>query len=91
MAEGKSIWFYVIVMIVGAVIGAIIGEVLGNMIPSDSILQKYFVSGAWLGLDTERPLLINLGFMKIVFGLTFKLTLSSVIGILIAFFLMRKI
>ncbi|MFH1825246.1 MAG: DUF4321 domain-containing protein [Candidatus Firestonebacteria bacterium] len=90
MSETKgSLGFYIIVLIVGAVIGTVLGEVIGSLIPKDGIIHDFFVTGVTLGIT--KPLEVDLKFFALVVGLTIKLTVSSVIGILIAAVIMRKV
>jgi uncharacterized membrane protein (UPF0182 family) len=90
MSETKgSLGFYIIVLIVGAVIGTVLGEVIGSLIPKEGIIHDFFVTGATLGIT--KPLEVDLKFFTFTIGLTVKLTISSVIGILLAAAIMRKV
>lgn len=90
MAEGKSsIGFYIIVLLIGAVIGSILGEVIGAVIPKEpEIIHNIFVTGISYGIG---PIPIDLKFFTFTIGFSLKLTLSSVIGIVIAAIIMKKV
>jgi len=91
MAEGKSgsIWFYIVILIVGAVIGSVIGELIGQIGPTEGIIHDILVKGVNPGLNPAS--VIDLKFFTLTFGFTLKLTLSSVLGIVIAGLILRKV
>lgn len=68
-------------LLVGAILGSIIGAALGDMIP----LLNY---GKTIGVD---PFVVDLNVIVLTFGLRFSLNLSSIIGIIIAFFIFKKL
>ncbi|OGF48268.1 MAG: hypothetical protein A2231_08245 [Candidatus Firestonebacteria bacterium RIFOXYA2_FULL_40_8] len=90
MAEGKngSIWFYIVILIVGAVIGSVIGGLIGQIGPKEGWVHDILVQGVNMGLE---PAKMGLDFFTLTFGFTFKLTLSSVLGIVIAGLILKKV
>ena len=68
-------------LLVGAILGSIIGAALGDMIP----LLNY---GKTIGVD---PFVVDLNVIVLTFGLRFSLNLSSIVGIIIAFFIFKKL
>ena len=90
MAEGKSFWFYFMVVLVGIVLGSVIGHLVGKLLPSDNIIADLFVRGYPIGTN-ESPVPIDLGFMKLWFGLSLNLSLSSVVGFVAALLIMKKV
>ena len=68
-------------LLVGAILGSIIGAALGDMIT----LLNY---GKTIGVD---PFVVDLNVIVLTFGLRFSLNLSSIIGIIIAFFIFKKL
>ncbi len=90
MAEGKSFWFYFMVVIVGVVLGSVVGQVVGKLLPADNMIADLFVKGYSIG-SPDQPAAIDLAFMKIWLGASLKLTLSSVVGFIIALLIMKKI
>ena len=91
MAEGKSFWFYFMVVIVGVVLGSVVGQVVGKLLPAENMITHLFVNGYNIGSPDNMPAAIDLAFMKIWVGVSLKLTLSSVVGFIIALLIMKKI
>lgn len=80
----KNMWVFIILLLAGVVIGGAIGEYLGNF----SFLSwlKY---GKEFGLTS--PLALDLGILKLQFALSFKFTISGIIGIIIAIIAFKNI
>lgn len=80
----KNMWVLLILLLAGVVIGGAIGEYLGNI----SFLNwlKY---GMEFGLTS--PLSLDLGILKLQFALSFKFTISGIIGIIIAIIAFKNI
>ncbi len=91
MAEGKSgsIWFYIVILIVGAVIGSVLGELIGQLGIKEGLFHDILVKGVCPGITP--PATIDLKFLTLTFGFTLKLTLSSVLGVVVAGLIMKKI
>ncbi|MCX5776061.1 MAG: DUF4321 domain-containing protein [Candidatus Firestonebacteria bacterium] len=91
MAEkkGGSIWFYLVILIVGAVIGSVIGELIGQLGPKEGIIHDILVKGVNPGLNPAS--MVDLKFCTLTFGFTLKLTLSSVLGVVIAGLIIKKV
>lgn len=69
----KVNWVFVIIVLIGFVIGGFIG----NMFPGSFI--NY---GNTFGLD--NPIVLNLGFIILTFGLKIQISIASVLGVVIA-------
>lgn len=80
-------WFYVVILIIGALLGSVLGEAIGVFF-KDGIIHDIFVKGITPGLDTSK---LDLQVIAITLGFTIKLNLASVIGILAAALLVRRI
>lgn len=74
----KSSWIIVFVMLTGLIIGTVIGSYC-NGIGTLSWLNY----GQVFGLTT--PLVLDLGVFVLTLGLTIKINIASILGILIAF------
>ena len=74
---GKTYWALVILILAGIVIGGFIGELTSGI--SGLSWLSY---GQTFGLST--PLVLDLGILVITFGLTIKITIAGILGILIA-------
>ena len=84
MSKEKSIWILIVFILSGLVIGGLIGQVSSNI----SWLQ-WLSYGQEFGL--QEPLVLNLGVLTLTFGLLFNINIASIIGLLIAIFLYKKI
>ena len=80
MKRGNSIYF-IILMLVGSIIGSILGKVFSNYIP----ILNY---GETIGFG---PTTLDLNIITLTLGFSAKLTLSGIIGIIIAIIAYRKL
>lgn len=79
---GKNPWALFLLLLAGIVLGGFIG-MLSEGVPALSWLNY----GQSFGF--ENPIILNLGLLVITFGLTIKITIASIIGVLIAIILYR--
>ncbi|OJV64492.1 MAG: hypothetical protein BGO41_12840 [Clostridiales bacterium 38-18] len=70
-----------VLLLVGAVFGSLIGAALGDIIP----ILNY---GKTIGVD---PFVVDLNVIILTFGLKLSLNLSGILGIVIAFFIYKKL
>ena len=82
MQKGNIVFF--LTLISGLIIGGFIGDVLGR-VPMLSWLNY----GKEIGLTS--PFFLDLSFMSLTFGLTLKLTIAGIIGMVIAIILYKKL
>lgn len=75
--KNKNFWILLILMLAGVVLGGFIGTFAGA-IPGLSWLNY----GQSFGI--EAPLRMDLGILVITFGLTIKITMAGLIGLVIA-------
>ena len=78
----KNAWALFLFILTGIVLGGFIGMLAEGM-PALSWLGY----GQTFGLD--EPIILNLGLLVITFGLTIKITIASIIGVIIAIFIYR--
>lgn len=78
--KGKNNWACFLMILSGIVIGGFIGSLF-----PDTFLNY----GQSFG--TTEPLILNLGVLILTFGLNVKITLASIIGIVIAIIIYRFI
>ncbi len=69
----KAKWTLIVLVLIGFVIGRFIGTYF------DGSFLNY---GQSFGLNT--PVVLNLGFIILTFGLQFQITIASVLGVVIA-------
>ena len=79
----KNIWILLIFILSGLVVGGLIGEL------ASKVDWLWFLSyGQSFGL--ESPIVLDLGVLKITFGLMFKISISSILGMILAIFIYKK-
>lgn len=81
-AGSKNSWVLLIFVLVGLVIGGFIGMLTQNI----SALN-WLNYGQTFGLD--EPLVLNLGILIITFGLNIKITICSIVGMILAIIIYR--
>ena len=81
--SSQNIWVLVLLMLAGVVLGGFIGNALGGI----SALS-WLNYGSSFGLSS--PLVLDLGVLTLQFGLTIRFTIAGIIGIILAFFIYRK-
>ena len=82
--KDKNIWILLIFILSGLVIGGLLGELASKV---DWLWWLSF--GQQFGLET--PLVLDLSVLKITFALLFKINISSIIGMILAIFIYKKI
>ena len=83
LAKDKGVWILLIFILAGLVVGGLLGEVSKNI---DWLW--------WLGYGQEfgltSPVVLDLNVIKLSFGLTLKISIASIIGMLIAIFIYKR-
>lgn len=82
--KDKNIWILVLFILSGLVIGGLLGELAGQV---DFLWWLSY--GQSFGLST--PIELNLNIVQITFGLMFKINIASIIGLIIAIVIYRKV
>lgn len=82
--KSKNAWVLLLLMLAGIVLGGFIG----SMAEGISWLS-WLNFGQSFGLDS--PLILNFGILVITFGLSIKITMASIIGVIIALITYRLI
>lgn len=77
---GKNYWALALLILAGIVLGSFIATLTAG-IPGLGWLSY----GQTFGF--ENPIVLNLGVLVLTFGLTIKITIASIIGIIIAAFI----
>lgn len=80
----KNPWILLISMLAGIVLGGFVGTLTQNI-----EALNWLNYGQSFGLDS--PIILNLGILVITFGLTIKITIASIIGLILAAFIYRFI
>lgn len=81
-AGGKNSWELFLLMLAGIVLGGFIGTLTADM-PGFAWLNY----GQSFGFD--NPIVLNLGILVITFALNIKITIASIIGLVISAIIYR--
>lgn len=84
VTKDKNIWILVLFILSGLVIGGLLGELAGRV---DFLWWLSY--GQSFGLTS--PIELNLNIVQITFGLMFKINIASIIGLIIAIVIYRKV
>ena len=80
----KNIWILILFVLCGIVVGGLLGDL------SSKVYLLWWLSygeSFWL----SQPIELDLSVIKITFGLMFKINISSIIGMILAIFIYRKV
>jgi hypothetical protein len=88
MAAQRGVGLVLLVIVAGLVVGSLLGELLGSLLPS-GLAQDLISKGPTIGLDP--PASLDLRFLALTFGLTLKVNLVGLAGIVIAALTLRKL
>jgi len=78
----KNVWSLFLLLLAGIVLGSFIGNLAAN-----SSALSWLNFGQSFGF--ENPIVLDLGMLVITFGLSIKITISSIIGVIIAILVYR--
>lgn len=81
-AGGKNSWALLLLILAGIVLGGFIG-----MLTEGVSALSWLGYGMTFGLD--QPIILNLGILVITFGLTIKISIASIVGMIIAIIIYR--
>ncbi len=80
----KNIWILLIFILSGLVVGGLLGDLAGKI-----------EALSWLGYGESfgltAPLELDLSIIKLTLGLVFKINMASIIGLILAVFIYKKI
>ena len=84
----KSPWLLLIFLLIGGLLGGILGEILRVMAPQGTI-QNVFATNFTPGISP--PLTIDLILLKLTLGFGFKISLLSILGMLLGIYLYKNV
>ncbi len=87
MAAGKGLLKGLIIVIIGALVGTMVGELLGAYLPEGGV-KNFFLKSITFGLE---PATLNLYILTLTFGLILKINVVTVLGIIGAGFILRRL
>lgn len=88
MAAGRGVGLVLLVIVAGLVVGSLLGELLGSLLPAGRA-QDLIAKGPVIGLTP--PANLDLRFLALTFGLSLKVNLVGIVGIVIAALTLRKL
>ena len=82
--KDKSIWILIVFILAGLVVGGLIGNLAQNV-----------PSLWWLSYGQEfgfsDPFTLDLGVIKVTFGLIFRINVATIIGVVLSLFIYKKL
>jgi uncharacterized protein DUF4321 len=88
MAAQRRIGLIFLVVVAGLVVGSLLGEILGSLLPAGRT-QDLISRGPTIGLTP--PVTVDLRFLAMTFGLSLKVNLMGVAGIVLAGLTLRRL
>ena len=82
--KDKSIWILILFILSGIVVGGLLGDVAANV-----DFLSWLAYGEQFGIS--EPIHIDLSVIEFTFGVMFKINIASIIGIVVAIFIYKKI
>lgn len=80
----KNIWILIVFILCGIVVGGLLGDLASKV---DFLWWLSY--GESFGFST--PIKLDLNVIQLTFGLMFKINIASIIGIVLAIFIYRKV
>ena len=88
MAAQRGIGLIFLVVVAGLVVGSLLVEILGSLLPA-GWAQDLISRGPTIGLTP--PVTVDLRFLAMTFGLSLKINLMGVLGIVLAAVTLRRL
>lgn len=80
----KNIWILILFILCGIVVGGLLGDLASKV---DFLWWLSY--GESFGLS--QPISLDLSVVQVTFGLMFKINVASIIGMILAIFIYRKV
>ena len=77
----RGFWFFLGLLLISAVIGSAVGEIIGLLLPVDSFSHQFFTVAA---APFYGPAEFDLILAKITFGVSLRLNLTALLGMIVA-------
>ena len=82
--KDKNIWILILFILSGIVVGGLLGELASHV-----DFLSWLAYGQEFGLSS--PVELDLNVIRLTFGLVFRINIASIIGIVLAIFIYKKI
>ena len=86
--KNKSFLNILLILVVGMLVGTILSLFIGSIIP-DGTIKDFFLLTKSIGFGASENNWLDLGFMRIKAGLFIDLSVLSIIGLFIAWYILR--
>jgi len=84
--KAKNSFMFLLVILTGAIVGSLIAQLVSG-IP----FLSWLAYGDAFGISVNEPLTLDLAVLQLKFGCVFKINLATVLGIVIAMILYKKL
>ena len=84
---GKSVVWFIFIIVIGALLGSFLGNLLGLMMPPGH-LRDLFLAELTAGLN---PASLDLRILVLTFGCILKINFMAIVGIVLAALLFKKL
>ena len=85
MSNNKPVLLAIYTLTLGAIVGTLVGEILGFILP-EGVVKQFFLLSKTLSVG---PGTLNIIMLQLTLGLSITLNVISLIGIAIAYYLLR--
>lgn len=82
--SNKGLIYLILLLLICGLVGGAVGETLGDNFDSLIFLKKYFLIGM------SNPVTLDLKLISLTFGINFRVNILSLIGMLLGFFIYKK-
>jgi hypothetical protein len=82
--SNKGLVYLILILLICGLAGGAIGEALGENFKSLIFLKKYFLIGM------SNPLTLDLKLISLTFGINIRVNILSLFGMLVGFFIYKK-
>ena len=82
--SNKGLIYLILILLICGLAGGAIGEALGENFKSLILLKKYFLIGM------TNPLTLDLKLISLTFGINIRVNILSLFGMLVGFFIYKK-
>ncbi len=83
--RSRPIGILIVMLVVGCVLGSLFGELLGVILPK-GVIRDFFVTGVRPGFNRLH---VDVGILAFSIGLRIKVTVTSVLGMMLAVHMFR--
>ncbi|TFB12535.1 DUF4321 domain-containing protein [Candidatus Marinimicrobia bacterium MT.SAG.3] len=85
MSNNKPVLLAIYTLTLGAIVGTLVGEILGFILP-EGVVKQFFLLSKTLSVG---PGTLNIIMLQLTLGLSITLNVISLIGIAVAYYLLR--